>query len=536
MREQNRKPLELRPYQREALESIQNYDGQSGLAVMATGLGKTVVFTDFLRAEVEQSDHHCLILSHRAELVTQPLSYLADIPCGIELAEQHADTLNVNIVSASVQSIVRRLGRFNPREFDTIIVDEAHHAAAPTYRKILGYFENSKTIGFTATAHRGDGVALGHVFNDIIFERDTLWGIENGYLTQVKCIQTRLKYNMGSVKINEFGEFSAKDVAKVMSGTAAGVVEAYENYAVGQTLIFAASVDEAKDITELINRKAGKQVAVSIFGNTRNRDSHLRAFSDGLIRVIVNFGVLTEGVDLPCTETVIIARPIAKTNVGLYAQMVGRGLRLYPGKEFCHIIDCIGISDVPLCTAATLIGKDLPDEKDPEKKDPPLDNAPLSDNTITLEEIPDTWIKSKREVNVMEKGKGADRHSVAWRDGVNGQLILAIPGVIYRISSPLSDGTVYLHKNKKSSKNPMPLQFVLDYVYTDLKARHSKNEKLWNTEKRKLWDKEKPTEQQLKLIKRLSVGHNINTDKLTRGDASSLIQELIYFKAQSEEQ
>lgn len=78
----------------------------------------------------------------------------------------------------------------------------------------------------------------------------------------------------------------------------------------------------------------------------------------GLIKVLVCYAVLTEGVDLPMTETVLLARPVATTNVGLYAQMVGRGLRLHPGKSACKIIDCVGISRMPICTAATLIGEE----------------------------------------------------------------------------------------------------------------------------------------------------------------------------------
>lgn len=192
-------------------------------------------------------------------------------------------------------------------------------------------------------------------------------------------------------------------------------MEAYDKYARGQTIIFAASVDEARDITDLLNKHAGRKVAGLILGSTRDRGRVLEAYKLGILRVLVNYGVLTEGTDLPSTETVIIARPISHTNVGLYAQMVGRALRLYPGKTTARIIDCVGISDYPVCTAATLIGKPLPEEK-PETPETTEPKQPDENQTQLLkdDEIPDSWIQQQKEVSIMEKGKGVDLHGVAW--------------------------------------------------------------------------------------------------------------------------
>lgn len=129
---------------------------------------------------------------------------------------------------------------------------------------------------------------------------------------------------------------------------------------------FAPSIEEGKNVTALLNSQHGASTAAFIDGTTQNRGHFLEAYRLGLIKVLVCYAVLTEGVDLPMTETVVLARPIARTNVGLYAQMVGRGLRLYPGKASCKVIDCVGVSNMPICTAATLIGKDVPAPK-PEK-------------------------------------------------------------------------------------------------------------------------------------------------------------------------
>lgn len=524
----------LRDYQQDTVDKMLRYEGRAALCVLGTGLGKTRIFTDFIRREVEQNDHHCLILSHREELVRQPLTYLSDLPCGIELAQQHAR--GQHVITASVQSLVGRLDRYNPREIDTIIVDEAHHAAAPTYRKILDYFCSARIYGFTATAHRGDGVGLGCVFRDLLCEYDTLWGIEHGYLTPMDCVQVRLKYKMGGIKINEYGDYDQTDVARIMSGTAAGVVEAYHKHARGQTIIFAASTDEARDITDLLNKHAGKKVAGLILGNTKNRDRLLEAYKLGILQVLVNYGVLTEGTDLPSTETVIIARPISHTNVGLYAQMVGRALRLYPGKTTARIIDCVGISDYPVCTAATLIGKPLPEEK-PETPETTEPKQPDENQTQLLkdDEIPDSWIQQQKEVSIMEKGKGVDLHGVAWVELKNGGYILPVPNMLYRISAPDEAGNVFLRKNKKCSKAAVPPQFVFDFVYQDLQKNHPHDRHIWDKSKRHVWDHQPITNQQYALIRRLAPDYKIDAQKMTRGDASRVIQLLLYKKDELEE-
>ena len=521
----------LRSYQREALDLMKHYEGHSALLVIGTGLGKTRIFTDYLRWDVQENDHTGLILSHREELVVQPLSYLNGLPCGIELATRRPQLGRDKIISASVQSIVNRLDKYNPREIDSIIIDEAHHAAAATYRRIIDYFVGAKIFGFTATAHRGDDVGLGCVFNDIIFEKTILWGIEEGYLAPIEAIQAKLKYDMGAVRIlPETGDFNEKDLAEALSGTAVGVAEVFEQYAKGPTIIFAVSVKEAHDIVRTINERAGKRIAACITATTKNRSGILNAYTQNQIRVLVNYNVLTEGVDLPMTQTILIARPVAHTNVGVYAQMVGRGLRLYSGKSECRVIDCVGISDYPICTAATLIGKRISDSgkisESKEEKSLPADQP----SVLVGSEIPETWIVNTKDVNVMEKEIGVDTHDVAWSVLSNGGMVLCLPGMVYRISAPLNDGTVYLWKNKRCSKSAMPRQIVFDYVYMDLNKRHASAKHLWDKSKRKFWDREKATEAQLSLISKLAPKYKIDTQYLTRGDASALIQYFIYEK------
>lgn len=200
---------ELRPYQKECKDILDKTPTGNHLVVMATGLGKTVVLSHLKR------NGRVLLLSHRDELVRQPEKYY-DCTFGIEKADEHAS--DEEVVSASVQSLARpeRLERFSPDDFDTIIIDEAHHSAAKTYREILKYFSGAnRRIGFTATPQRGDNVRLTDIFDDIIFNRDLRWGIENGYLSRIRCEEVRGKFKLKNVKKYR-GDYSDSDLEKAL--------------------------------------------------------------------------------------------------------------------------------------------------------------------------------------------------------------------------------------------------------------------------------------------------------------------------------
>ena len=281
-------------------------------------------------------------------------------------------------------------------------------------------------------------------------------------------------------------------------------------------------------MTALLNSQHGASTAAFIDGTTQNRGRLLEAYRLGLIKVLVCYAVLTEGVDLPMTETVLLARPVATTNVGLYAQMVGRGLRLHPGKSACKIIDCVGISRMPICTAATLIGEEplAPKPKKEQVEKLPEETEPVK--VLTGADIPDTWIQNQKEVDVMALGEGVTTHDVAWITLKDGGYILPIPTVTYRISKPLTNGMVYLRKNKACSKSAVPLQFALDYVYQDLKQKHAKYQHIWDKKQRYKWDRQPITNEQIALIHKLAPDYKIDTHKMTRGDASRAIQLLTY--------
>lgn len=140
----------------------------------------------------------------------------------------------------------------------------------------------------------------------------------------------------------------------------------------------------------------------------------------------------------------------------------------------------------------------------------------------------DTWIQNQKEVDVMALGEGVTTHDVAWITLKDGGYILPIPTVTYRISKPLTNGMVYLRKNKACSKSAVPLQFALDYVYQDLKQKHAKYQHIWDKKQRYKWDRQPITNEQIALIHKLAPDYKIDTHKMTRGDASRAIQLLTY--------
>lgn len=259
----------------------------------------TVAHNTVTFANLPRHGERMLILSHREELVEQPRKYF-DCTYGVERAGSHAD--GEEVVSASVQSLVRRLERFSPHDFGLIICDEAHHAAANTYRKIFEYFQPLKLVGFTATPNRGDKIRLSDVFQKIIFQRDLRWGIQNKYLCDILCKRVDIGYDLRAVHTRN-GDYAPGELDEAMEGTADAIAQTYREHAAGATLIFAVSVHQAEEIAGRIKG------AVVVTGETKDRAAIIEAFTAGEIPCIVNCMVFTEGTDIPRVETVIVARP-----------------------------------------------------------------------------------------------------------------------------------------------------------------------------------------------------------------------------------
>ena len=497
--------LVLRDYQQECHDLIETLDPGAYLIQMATGLGKTATFTTLKRKG------RVLVLAHREELVTQPIKYY-DCPVGIEMANHKSN--GEDVVIASVQSIIHRLDKFKPDDFDMIITDEAHHAAAKSYRKIYEYFKPRLHLGFTATPNRGDNVRLDDIYQDIIFERDIKWAIQNKYLTDIYCMRVNIGYDISKVA-RRMGDFAPGELEEAMNQDVLNnaIAEAYKKYAKGQTLIFACSVDHAEAIAEKIPG------AVAVTAKTKNRDELIKKFTNREIPVLVNCMIFTEGTDMPLVETVMIARPTS--NSSLYTQMVGRGLRLYPGKEKLTLIDLVGTTGrANLCTAPSLLGIDLNTVPASKQDEIIGDLFELPDLITKKSDCPASWIRNVEIVNLWAKEQEYNTHGVNYFKMPNGDMVVSIPKKKIRIPAQDELGKTTIGGQK------MSMQKALDKVFLYLQEEYPQYEYIWNVENMKKWGKYPASEKQIESIKRFM--KDFDTENLNKMQATQILNRLFY--------
>jgi hypothetical protein len=453
---------------------------------MATGLGKTIVFTSI-------ADEGTLVLSHREELRDQPKKY------------------NKRLTSETVQTMIRRLDHYDPCQFHTIVWDEAHHCAAKTYKTIYNHFKPRVHLGFTATPGRGDGVSLQGIFDEIIFSRDLRWGIENEWLVPIECVRVNVGYDIEKVK-TQMGDLSLKELEKAVNIESANkaIAEAVQNLSQKPVLIFATTIKHAEDIAALIPG------AVVRSGKEKDRSTNHD--------VIVNCALFTEGVDIPQIKTVIIARPTKSAT--LYAQMVGRGTRLFPGKKKLILIDCVGVSGRHnLCMAPSLIG--LTDEMIPARMKTELCGDLLSqipERISQLADVPESWIKNIHHVKLWAAGSKYNLHNVNWYRMPDGALHLGLGSKRWiKILPEDSLGRTRIQAWNGNMSDLLPFQTAIDKVTIRLRNGFDDARPLWDTTIFKRWGNEPATGKQLNLIHRMRPDIKMG---LTKGEACQILNRL----------
>ena len=338
--------ITLRPYQQEALDSILS-NAANGitkqLVVLPTGAGKTVIFSQL--PIIKSNTLPMLVLAHRGELLEQARNKIMasnpNLTVEIEQAERKAG--HVDVVVASVATLGRnntpRITTYPKDYFKSIVIDEAHHAAAPSYRRVIDYFNPEFLLGVTATPQRSDSTRLIDVFDEIVYYKTIQDLIQDGWLSPLVGYRVKTSTDISEVEIQN-GEYSQSQLEEKIDNPErnAHVVAAYRNLAMAKkALVFASGVRHAENLA-ISFRQASVDTAV-IVGTTpkEERENILAQFATGQISVIVNVGVLTEGFDEPSLEAIILAKPTRSAL--LYTQIVGRGTRLFEGKENCIIID-----------------------------------------------------------------------------------------------------------------------------------------------------------------------------------------------------
>lgn len=319
--------------------------------------GKTIVFSK-VAEDCVRNGQRVLILAHRAELLEQAADKLyqaTGLECAVEKAEQTCLGTWNRVIVGSVQTLTRqsRLDRFPRNYFDVIVVDEAHHILAESYLNIINYFENAFVLGVTATADRADMRSLGEIFDSLAFEYTLPKAIKDGYLSRIKVQTLPLTIDFSNVKIMA-GDFASKDVGRVLDPYLDQIADQLAKYADRKIVVFLPLIETSQRFCSLLNERGLK--AVEVNGNSIDRNEVTAAFAEGRYNVICNSMLLTEGWDCPSVDCVVVLRPTKSRS--LYAQMVGRGTRLSPGKDDLLILDFLWhVERHELCRPACLIAK-----------------------------------------------------------------------------------------------------------------------------------------------------------------------------------
>jgi len=351
--------MELRPYQLAAKQAV--FDEWMGgrrktLLVLPTGTGKTIVFAK-ISEDCVRAGERVLILAHRGELLDQAADKIGKackLGCAVEKAEQSSIDSWFRITVGSVQSLMRekRLARFDPEFYQTIIVDEAHHALSDSYQRVLSYFGNANVLGVTATPDRGDMRNLGEFFDSLAYEYSLPKAIRDGYLCPIKAQTIPLKLDLRGVG-TQAGDFKAGDLDSALDPYLHQIAAEMAKHCAGRkTVVFLPLIKTSQKFRDILCAEGFR--AAEVNGNSDDREEVLKRFDAGGIDVLCNSMLLTEGWDCPTVDCIVVLRPTKIRS--LYAQMVGRGTRLAPGKDHLLLLDFLWHTERhELCHPAHLI-------------------------------------------------------------------------------------------------------------------------------------------------------------------------------------
>lgn len=347
MQQQTTTQMSLRPYQSEAVKSVQESwsDGvQKTLLILPTGTGKTVVFCSIGKSVLEHGGR-ILILAHRAELLDQAadkFERLTGIRPELEKAESTTVGSWCNAVVGSVQSFnPARLDRFDKHDFSHIIIDEAHHTLATSYMRVLDYFSDAKVLGVTATADRGDKRNLGEVYQTVSYEMTLARAIREGWLCKIKALTLPIQMTVKGKSVA--GDYTASDCASAIDPYLEDIARQIKEVAGDRkTVVFLPLIATSQRFRDLCQQNGLD--AKEVNGDSDDRSEVLEWFHNaGPGSVLCNSMLLTEGWDEPSADCICVLRPTKVRS--LYVQMVGRGTRLSPGKQDVLLLDFLWMSE-----------------------------------------------------------------------------------------------------------------------------------------------------------------------------------------------
>jgi len=390
--------MKLRPYQSEASDAIfkEWQENDATLVVMPTGGGKTILFADVIRRVFPR---RALVIAHREELIFQArdkIQRVTGLSADVEMGEYRAEGGlfgSARVVVSTIQTQCSggdgggRMAKFDPSQFGLLIIDEAHHATSPSYRRVIDYYRTNpalKVLGVTATPDRADEEALGQVFQPVAFDYEVLDAIHDGWLVPIEQQMVHVEGLDYSDVRTTAGDLNGGDLAAVMEAERNLQPMASASLTIigrRRALVFTSSVKAAEMTAEIFNRHR-PDMAAWVCGKTEREERRrvLADFAAGKVQVVCNCGVLTEGFDDPGVEVVIMGRPTKSRS--LYSQMVGRSTRPLPGvvdgpetpearkaaiagsaKPSCLVVDFVGNAGRhKLITSADILGGKVSEE------------------------------------------------------------------------------------------------------------------------------------------------------------------------------
>ena len=334
--------LELKEHQKQALDSLETMRSNHetiALLYHATGTGKTVTAV----TDAKRMGGRTLFLAHTVELVEQAANTFRELWKTVNVGK-YVDAIkqpNAHVVCGSIQSVAMNLDRFKDDDFDYLIIDEAHHASADTYQKVLSYFKPKFTLGLTATPERADDKNILDIFKNTAHKLGIQTAVEIGELVPVRCIRIHTNVDLTKVRFNSV-QYNIRDLESKIFVPERNTLIAdtfIEYCSEKRTVIFCASVKHAEEIAKLICERGANAQAVSGSMKPSERKEYIAKFQKGEIKALCACDLLNEGWDCPETEVLFMARPTMSKV--LYTQQLGRGMRLADGKESLIVFDFV---------------------------------------------------------------------------------------------------------------------------------------------------------------------------------------------------
>ena len=334
--------LELKEHQKAALKALEQMrDNSETIALLyhATGTGKTTTAV----LDAKRCGGRVLFIAHTQERVDQATKRFRELWTNTTVG-RYCEVIKqprAHVVCGSVQSVALHLDEFKDDEFDYLIVDEAHHAAADTYQKILSYFKPAFTLGLTATPERADDKSILEIFKNTAHKLDIQTAVEIGELVPVRCIRIHTNIDLTKVRFNSV-QYNIRDLESKIYVPERNrlIVDTWMQYVRDKrTVVFCASVKHAQQIADLFREQGIKAAAVSGSMKQSERREFQEKFVNRDIQVLCACDLLNEGWDCPEIEVLFMARPTMSKV--LYTQQLGRGMRLYEGKESLMVFDFV---------------------------------------------------------------------------------------------------------------------------------------------------------------------------------------------------